>query len=69
MTKEEFVDWKHHPVTIQVFQELQHRISMLTEEVVEQTAYRTQSEMAEKTGAIKAFRDVLQTEFEETHGN
>lgn len=67
MTKEEFVDWKRHPVTEQVFSELRHRVDVLTAEVVEQAAYIPQSEIAEKTGAIKAIRDLLTIEFEETN--
>lgn len=66
MTKNDFIDWKRHPVTELVFSSLHQRIALLTEEVVEQTAYMSQAEMAEKCGAIKALRDILQIEFEET---
>lgn len=66
MTSQDFHDWKRHPVTQAVFSELEFRVKRLVEEVVEQTAYMSQSEMAEKTGAIKAIRDILNIEPEET---
>lgn len=70
-SKQDFLDWKRHPVTQAVFSELEARAKILMDEVVEQTAYMSQSEMAEKTGAIKAIRDTLSIEFyEETqHGS
>lgn len=62
-TKSDFQDWKRHPVTQAVFSELEARAKYLVEEVVEQTPFISQSELAEKTGAIKAIRDMLSTEF------
>ena len=67
MTKEQFVDWKRHPVTVQVFSELEARAAVLTEELIQQTSYLPHSELAEKAGAIKAIRDLLNIEFEETN--
>ena len=64
MTKTDFIDWKRHTVTQEVFSQLEGRINQLTEELIAQTAYMSQSEMAEKAGAIKAFRDMIQIEFE-----
>lgn len=66
MTKEDFGSWKRHPVTQQVFSELAARMEQLTAELVDQTAFLSQSENAEKAGAIKAIRDLLSIEFEET---
>lgn len=71
MTREDFVDWKRHPVTQQVFSQLAERVRFFTDEIVEQTAYMSQSEMAEKAGAVKAIRDILNIEYEgeDSNGN
>lgn len=70
MTASDFYDWKRHPVTQQVFAQLEDRVKQLIEQVIDQTPFMSQSEMSEKTGAIKATRDLLSIEFdEETHGN
>jgi hypothetical protein len=60
----DFLDWKRHPVTQAIFSQLQDRIDFWTDELIEQTAYTSQTEMAEKAGAIKAVRDVLNIEYE-----
>jgi hypothetical protein len=59
-----FHDWKRHPVTQQIMSQLKARVEFMTEELIDQTAYMSQSEMAEKAGAIKALRDVLNVEYE-----
>lgn len=66
MTSSDFYDWKRHPVTEAVFSNLKARAEVLMEELVDQTAFMSQSEMAEKAGAIKAIRDLLQISFEDT---
>ena len=65
MSKNDFVDWKRHPVTQQVFSQLQGMITQLSEELVEQTVEGNQLRMVEKASAIKAYRDLLNIEFEE----
>ncbi len=62
--KLDFHDWKRHPVTVQVFSQLKDRELMMIEQLIEQTAVMSQSEMAEKAGAIKAYRDLLNIEYE-----
>lgn len=70
MTKQDFLDWKEHPVTKEVLAHLNQRAAFYTEEVIAQTHYMSQSEMAWRTGAIQAIRDLLDIDFEEeTHGN
>lgn len=69
MNKLDFLDWKRHPVTQVVFDELQHRVATLMEQLVDQTAFTSQSEMAEKAGAVKALRDVLNIEIEGEDSN
>jgi len=65
VSKNDFVDWKRHPVTQQVFSQLQGMITQLSEELVEQTVEGNQLRMVEKASAIKAYRDLLNIEFEE----
>ncbi len=65
VSKEEFLDWKLHPVTSAVFKLLEERIQYYTEELIDQTATYSQSEMAEKAGAIKALRDLITIQFGE----
>lgn len=65
MNQNDFYDWKKNPITDAVFNQLTARMEHLMEEVIEQTAYSTLAEMAEKTGAIKAIRDMLNISFED----
>lgn len=65
MTANDLYDWKRHPVTQEVFSALSSRIASYTEELIMQTAFMSQSEMADKAGAIKAMRDVLNITFED----
>ena len=69
MTASEFYDWKRHPVTQQIFSALQARVDFLKEEIVEQAATVSQTELAEKAGAVKAINDLLTITYEESHGN
>lgn len=66
MTKTDFHDWKRHPVTQQVFSQLQERIALLKDEVVAQAAHVSQLELAEKSGAIQAFQHILEIDYEES---
>jgi hypothetical protein len=67
---DEFVIWKHHPYTQKLIDECLRRIDLLVEQMVEQTATAPAGAMAEKAGAIKAYRDIITMELdEETHGN
>lgn len=65
MTKNDFIDWKRHPVTQQVFSQLSERIESLSLELVAQVASADPRAMAEKAGAIQAFQHILEIEFEE----
>jgi hypothetical protein len=70
VTKSDFIDWKRHPVTQQVYSQLNSRIAYFTEQLVEQAAYLDPRILAEKSGAIRAYQDMLNIEFdEESHGN
>lgn len=66
MTKSDFFDWKRHPVTQQVFSQLQERISQLKDEIAAQVAHTPQLELAEKAGAAQAFQYILDIDYEES---
>lgn len=55
----DFYDWKRHPITEVVFSALEARMKSLMDEVVDQAATSPQTVLAEKAGAIKAIRDLL----------
>lgn len=59
MTKSEFIDWKRHPVTQQVFSQLEQRVGDLVEALIEDPR-------PDLAAAIKAYRDLLNIDFEET---
>jgi hypothetical protein len=61
----DFYDWKKHPVTLVVFNEIDSRVKLLIEQLIEQTSTLSQSENAEKAGAIKALRDLLNISVDE----
>lgn len=66
MTNHEFKDWKRHPVTQQVFSQLQARIEQLNEELLMSATVLSKDEVVEKATAIKAYRDLLNIEYEES---
>lgn len=70
LSKEEWADWRDHPVTIEFFKTVhQHR-----EEALQKLAYGLYSEEPGKqsilVGSINAFSKILEVEFAEdtTHG-
>lgn len=66
MTKQDFYDWKRHPVTQQVFSQLQDRVQQIKDELTAQAAHVPQLELAEKAGAAKAFQHILDIDYEES---
>jgi DNA-directed RNA polymerase len=65
MTKEEFVDWKNHTVTREVFKSLKEKVDELSEDL-SQTAGLDSITDRFKTGAIAGYRDLLLIAFEDT---
>ena len=63
MTKSDFIDWKHHPITEVVFNQLKDRIREL-EEMLGDSAGQNQLQDVTFVGAIKAYKDVLNIEFD-----
>lgn len=65
MTKNEFIDWKRHPVTQQVFSQLEARIAELTESLVANAGIDPAND-AKLAGAILAHRDIINIEYDES---
>lgn len=63
LTAAEFADWKRHPVTQQVFSQLRERVSYATESILNSAGVDPRQD-AWHAGAVAAFRDVLNIEFE-----
>jgi hypothetical protein len=64
MTNSDFMDWKRHPVTQQVFSQLQERVAELVEALVQNAGIDPITDSM-NSGAIKAYRDLLTISYEE----
>lgn len=64
MTKSDLVDWKRHPVTMQVFSQLRERIEQLKTELVGDAIEGDPRMHAFRAGAIGAYNDILNVEFD-----
>jgi len=64
VTKSDFVDWKHHPVTEEVFRKLQTRIKEV-QDLLGTSAGLDPLQDRMYVGAINAYRDILEIEYEE----
>lgn len=69
MTKSDFIDWKNNPVTKQVFNLLQERVAGLKDELVGSVINDSIELSTAKAGAIMAYRDILDIEYEDTNGD
>lgn len=68
MIKNDFTDWKRHPVTQVVFNELSARIQNLYE-VLGTSAGLDPLQDREFVGAIKAYKDMLEVDFDVPGGD
>ncbi len=68
MTNSEFADWKRHPVTQQIYAQLQERIDYYIECLVD-NAGKNPIQDVEYSTAIRAYRDIFSIQHEETHGS
>jgi hypothetical protein len=59
ITKQDFIDWKSHPVTKEVFSLISERIHQLQEELGGSAGADVRQD-AIKVGAIQANRDILE---------
>jgi len=66
--KNDFTDWKRHPVTQVVFNELSARIQNLYE-VLGTSAGLDPLQDREFVGAIKAYKDMLEVDFDVPGGD
>ena len=69
MTKSDFIDWKNNPITKQVFNLLQERVAGLKDELVGSVINDSIELSTAKAGAIMAYRDILDIEYEDTNGD
>lgn len=65
MTKEDFLDWKKHPVTQAVYDVIQTRIDDLKSELGYTAGIDLRTDAA-RSGSIQAFLQLLNLDFEET---
>lgn len=63
MNKSDFIDWKRHPVTQVVFSQLTSRIQEL-QDILGNTAGENAAQDRMYVGAIQAYKDVVNIEFE-----
>lgn len=63
MNKADFIDWKRHPVTQVVFSQLSQRVNDL-QSMLGESAGSNPIQDSQFVGAIKAYRDMLQIEYE-----
>ncbi len=64
ISKAEFIDWKNHPVTKDVVKQLQQRVEQLYE-MLGSSAGINSIQDSQYVGAIKAYKDVIQLDYEE----
>lgn len=64
MTKSDFVDWKRHAVTQEVFSRLEGRIQELLDTLVANAGLAPEVD-ARNAGGIQAYRDLLSIEWGE----
>jgi hypothetical protein len=62
MTKSEYIDWKNHPVTLEIFRQLQRRMNDLQEMLGESAGVDPRQD-AVYVGAIKAYKDLVTIDF------
>lgn len=66
---DDFIQWKQHPVTREVFRLWQHRHDELMERLIVQSTYMPEREQAETFAAIKVYREILVMSPEDTDDN
>lgn len=64
MTKADFIDWKHHPVTEHVFAQIKERIRSLEQELGQSAGIDLRQDSI-KVGAIQAHLDTLDIQYGE----
>lgn len=65
MNQQDFIDWKRHPVTQEVFSQLAQRVKYI-HEILGESAGSDPAQDRVYVGYIKAYNDMLQAEYEQT---
>ena len=68
MTKSDFIDWKSHPITKEVFKSIAERIYQLQVELGDTAGHDVRQD-ALKVGAIQACKDILEMSVEDVGGD
>lgn len=68
MTSNDFYDWKRHPVTQEVFSQLQARVEEYKDRLVVYAANQSPS-TSHIAGLIEGFQFLLNIDFEDANGN
>lgn len=69
MTSNDFYDWKRHPVTQEVFSQLQARVEEYKDQMVNSAVYSDPRTNAHLAGIIQGFQFLLNIDFEDANGN
>lgn len=69
MTKQDFLDWKAHPVTKAVFVSIGDRIASLKETLAGDVMSDDPKAAPQTVGAIKAFEFLMNIDYEDADGN
>ena len=69
MTRSDFVEWKRHPITQEIFSQLAARAKEYSETIVASVHDADVRELSRKAGIVEAFNFLLNIEYEESHGD
>lgn len=69
MTSNDFHDWKRHPVTQEVFSQLQARVGELKDRMVGEAVYSDPRTLAHLAGITQGFQFLLNIDFEDANGD
>lgn len=67
MTKSDFIDWKRHPVTQEVFSQLRSRVDDMKDRVLGYAAIGDVPHGAHVAGIVEGFQFLLNIEYEENN--
>lgn len=69
MTSSDFHDWKRHPVTQEVFSQLQARIAVYKDQLVAEVCDSDPRRLSMISGIVQGFEFLLNIDFEDANGN
>jgi hypothetical protein len=68
VTKQDFADWKRHPVTLEIFSVWKTRRDELIEKLIDITNHGDPRIIAETAASIKVYREILEMIPEDANG-